>query len=145
MDRVESASALFSNGFMCSQAVLSVFAEELGLPVEMALRVAGAFGAGMARCGETCGAVSGALMAIGLKYAAVQPGDAAAKERCYAAARGVLVRFAEENGSTRCRDLLGIDVSTPEGLQKAREQALFRTVCPALVRSAVRIAEQILS
>ena len=69
MSKAEVAVDCFEEGFNCSQAVVSAFAPELGLDRETALRVAAAFGGGMGRTGETCGAVSGALMVIGMQLA----------------------------------------------------------------------------
>ena len=65
MNRAETAVATFKGGFNCSQAVLSVFCEELGLDKETAARIAGGFGGGIGHLGETCGAVTGAIMAMG--------------------------------------------------------------------------------
>ena len=67
MTHVEKANDLFAKKFHCSQAVFAAFAEELGLTEEQALKIGACFGSGM-RKGEVCGACTGALMAIGLKY-----------------------------------------------------------------------------
>ena len=115
-----------------------------GLDRETALRVAGAFGAGMARTGGTCGAVTGALMVIGLTYAKTVQGDDDSRERTYALAQEFMDAFRERNGSLLCRELLGADVSTPEGMRTVRERDLFRTVCPAFVSSAGQILERLL-
>jgi C_GCAxxG_C_C family probable redox protein len=74
-ERCERATQCFSEGFNCSQAVLSAFGPEMGLDCETALRVAGMFGAGMGRMGNVCGAVTGAFMVIGLKYSKTQDGE----------------------------------------------------------------------
>jgi len=68
MDEVEHAVSCFKDGFSCSQAVLSAYGEQFGMNREMALKVSGAFGGGMGHLGETCGAVTGAFMLVGLKY-----------------------------------------------------------------------------
>lgn len=140
----ERAVATFHAGFNCAQAVFSALSPELGMERELALRVAGAFGAGTARMASTCGAVSGALMALGLKYGQVQGNDQAAKETTYAAAGQFLSRFRERHGSVLCRDLLGVDLSSPEGHQQARAAGLFKSVCPRLVADAAEIAEDLL-
>ena len=67
MNKVEKSLDYFKNGFNCSQALLATFAADFGLSEEVALKVATQFGGG-ARKGEMCGAVSGALMVLGLKY-----------------------------------------------------------------------------
>ena len=85
-ERIDLARSRFSEGFSCSQSVLAAFAPEFGLDVDAALRVAAAFGGGMGRPGHPCGAVTGALMALGLRYGATVV-DPAAKELTYAKAR----------------------------------------------------------
>ena len=124
--------------------MLSSFGEELGLERELALRVAGAFGGGMARMGETCGAVTGALMAIGLKYGMTQVKDEAAREKTYKLAQEFMTRFKARHNSLVCRELLGYDLSSPEESKAAHDKGLFSTLCPQFVRDAVEIVEQIL-
>jgi C_GCAxxG_C_C family probable redox protein len=134
----------FEEGFNCSQAVLSAYGPDLGLDAALALKIAGGFGGGMGRQGGTCGAVTGAFMALGLRYGSAEAEDEAAKEEAYAKVRELAQRFAAQHGSTLCRDLLGSDISTPEGRQLARERRLFTTLCPQLVRTAAEILEPML-
>ena len=124
--------------------MLSSFGEELGLARELALKVAGAFGGGMARMGETCGAVTGALMVIGLKYGMTQAKDGAARDRTYKLAQEFMTRFKTHHNSMVCRELLGYDLSSLEGRKAAHEKGLFTTLCPQFVRDAVEIVEQLL-
>jgi len=93
-----------------------VYSGQSGLDRETTLRVAGAFGAGMARTGETCGAVTGSLMVIGLNHAKTRKDDDDSRERAYALAQEFMDIFRERNGSLLCRDILGVDVSTPKAL-----------------------------
>lgn len=123
---------------------MASFGERFGLDRETSFRVTGAFGAGMARTGETCGAVNGALMVIGLKYAKTRAGDDDNRERSYALAQDFLEEFRKRNPSIVCRELLGVDVSTPEGMAEVRAKDLFRTVCPRFVRDSAEILEKIL-
>ena len=116
----------------------------MGLERELALRVAGAFGGGMARMGEACGAVTGALMVIGLKYGMTQAKDEGARDKTYKLAQEFMARFKERHGSMVCRELLGYDLSKPEGRKAAHDKGLFSTLCPELVRDAVEILEQML-
>lgn len=143
MSKAEIAVARFKEGFSCSQAVLSTFAPELGLEREAALRVAGAFGGGIARTGQTCGAVSGALMVIGLKHGQTRGEDKQAKENTYALAREFLERFKMQRGTLLCRELLGYDIGTPEGMQAAKDRGLFDSLCAGLVANAAEILEQL--
>lgn len=139
IDPAALAVTLFDQGFTCSQAVLAAFASRHGLARDAALRVSCAFGGGVARSGSTCGAVTGALMAIGLAHGRTRVEDEAARERTYEAARAVVDRFRTEHGSDVCRELLGVDISTPEGREAAAKEGLFRTRCPAFVRSAAKL------
>lgn len=140
----DAALARFREGYNCSQATFSAFVEALGLPLEVALRLAAPFGGGIGRQGEVCGAASGALMALGLRYGSALP-DKAAKERTYALAAEFLHRFEAANGAVRCRDLIGVDTSTPEGQAAARERHVFTAICPHVVASAIEIAGEILA
>ena len=124
--------------------MLSSFGEEFGLDRERALRVAGAFGGGMARMGEECGAVTGAFMAIGLKYGKTKTGDEEAREKTYELVEEFVKKFKSRHGSIVCRALLGYDLSSPEGRKAAYEQGLFTTLCPQFVRDAAEILEEIL-
>jgi C_GCAxxG_C_C family probable redox protein len=97
----------------------------------------------MARTGGTCGAVTGGLMVIGLAHAKTRKDDDDPRERAYALAQELMDAFRGRNRSLLCRDLLGADVSTPEGIAAVREKDLFRTVCPKFVRDACEILESL--
>ncbi len=144
MEPMELAATRFSGHFNCAQSVLAALAPTVGIPEDEALKVAAAFGGGIARSGNVCGAVAGALMAIGLKYGASDGGDKAAKDRTYALADEFTQRFRARHGDVLCSGLLERDMSTPEGRQSAREQGLYDTVCPTFVRDAVEIALEIM-
>ena len=98
----------------------------------------------MGRLGETCGAVTGALMVIGLKYGMVRSDDIIAKEKTYKFAREFLDKFKSLNGTIKCRELLNCDISTPEGMNFAKEKNLFATICPKMVRNSAEILENLL-
>jgi C_GCAxxG_C_C family probable redox protein len=116
----------------------------LGLDRERALRVAGAFGGGMARMGETCGAVTGALMVIGLKYGKTKAEDEGARDKTYELARECVNRFQSRHGSIICKELLGYDLSNPQEGEAAKEKGLFHTLCPQLVQDATEMLKEIL-
>jgi len=137
------ANDLHDQGYNCSQSVFAALAVELGLEQEVALKVAAPLGGGIGRTGQTCGAVTGALLALGLVYGNTSP-DSAAKDRNYAVAREFMARFTAKNGSLRCRELLGADISTPEGLADARARGRFKAVCGGYVMDAVEIAVEML-
>jgi C_GCAxxG_C_C family probable redox protein len=144
MKRSEHAVSCIKNGFSCSQALLSTYGDQFGLNHELALKVSGAFGGGMGRMGETCGAVTGAFMVIGLKYGKTRADDELTKEKTYALVREFVKKFKTRNGSIICRELLGYDISTPEGKQLVKEKQLYATLCPKYVQDAADIIEEIL-
>ena len=144
MTHTEIASELFSKRYYCSQAVLAAFAEELGLTKEQALKVGACFGGGMCKA-EVCGACTGALMALGLKYGMYKDGDMESKQIANSYAVRFLDEFAKQNGSYICRELLDCDIATDEGKAFARSKGLFATECPKMIESAVIIAEKLIN
>jgi C_GCAxxG_C_C family probable redox protein len=138
-DPIEKAVDYFLNQRNCSQAILMTFGPELGFPIELAPKIAAPFGAGFGRLGQTCGATTGALMVLGLLAGnnVLQPLEQ--KELSYTLAREFMAEFSKRRGSTLCRELLGIDISAPEGLERVREEGLTETLCPELVREAAKI------
>jgi len=143
-DKTEAAVACFREGFNCSQAVLSAWREEFNLEKETALRAAAAFGAGMGRLGEVCGAVTGALIVIGLRHGRTRAEDKETKEKNYAMVRDFAGRFRSRNGSLLCRELLGCDLNTAEGMEEAKRKGFFTERCPRFVCAAAEILEEIL-
>ncbi len=143
MDKSEKAAELFKKGFNCSQAVFTAFAPELGVDEQSALKLACPFGAGMARMQNTCGAVTGAFMAIGLKYGKSAEGDTESRDRSYRLTQEFAKQFTAMHGTIECRTLLGADINTPEGQKVIQEKELFKTLCLQLVRDAAMIAEKL--
>ncbi len=142
--RCEEAVKCFHEGFNCSQAVFATYSELLGLDRVTALKTASPFGAGIARTGETCGAVTGALMLIGLKEGKYLTEDEESKEKCYRICQEFMGKFKEIYGSVLCREILSCDLSTENGQKFAKEHNLTRALCPGFVRDAAKIVEQLL-
>ena len=138
------AVELFSDGHNCAQAVLGALAPELGLDRETAVRLATGFGIGLSM-GETCGAVSGAVLALGLAYGGGGPHGIAAKLDTYARAGEFFDAFSQVHGSLCCRELLGCDPSTPEGMLVAKTEDRFTSVCAGLVATAAAVAAEMLA
>lgn len=143
MEHIEKAKELFGKKFHCSQAVFAAFAEELGITEKQALKIGACFGSGM-RKGEVCGACAGALMVLGLKYGQCNQEDIESRLKTNEVTDRFMSEFKKENGSYMCRELLGCDLGTPEGIAVAVEKKLFTEFCPQMVESATRIAENIL-
>jgi C_GCAxxG_C_C family probable redox protein len=145
MTRPEQAEAIFRQGFSCSQAVLAAHADRGGLEAERALKLGEGFAAGICGLGRTCGALSGAILAIGLVHGRTRPDDAAARDATSLRVRRLVAEFERRHGSSDCRALLGCDIDTPEKRVAARESGLFQRVCPPLVRSAAELVDRVLA
>ncbi len=143
MNRVETAVSRFRSGMACSQAILSAYGEGLGLDYATAIKLASGFGGGMGRMAETCGAVTGAFMVLGLRHSPADPTDRAGRDQVYQLVRRFAERFRARAGSIVCRDLLHYDISTPEGLESAKQKDLFMTVCPGVVQTAAEVLEEL--
>ena len=135
MSEITQAVQLFEKGYVCSQAVFAAFSPDFGVDKETALKIGACFGSGM-RKGEVCGACTGALMVLGLKYGQ-------SKEKSNEVCERFLDEFAKENGSYICNELLECDISTKEGVEFAVENNLFKEVCPKMVESAAKITKEI--
>jgi C_GCAxxG_C_C family probable redox protein len=142
-DEVKKTLACYKKGLNCAQALLSTYGPQFGLDREDAIRIAGALGSGMGM-GETCGAVTGALMLIGLKHSRLKGGFSFSKDRTEEIAREFVARFKVRNKTTVCRELLGCDVSSFEGLKAAKKEKHFKRRCPTFVQDAAEILEEIL-
>lgn len=142
MSRTDDAARHFSDGASCSQAVFVAFAPSLGVDAKQALKLASGFGGGM-HIGATCGAATGAVLAIGLAYA----GDDSASDRhaVMGAVETFFARFGEQVGATECPAILECDVRTAEGRALVREQGLREARCLPAVRAAAQILEEMLA
>ena len=144
MKKTDQAVSCFKDTFNCSQAVFFPYAQELGLDKKAALKVSCGFGAGMGCMGETCGAVTGAFMVIGLKHGRAEIADVQAKEKTYKLVREFVEKFKLRNGSIVCKELLGFDISTQEGMREAKQKNIHATLCPKFVKDAAEIVEEMI-
>lgn len=140
MSKVNDAVSAFESGFNCSQAIVRTYGPDYGLSALEAVRVSCGFGGGMRR-GNTCGAVTGALMVLGLRFGPQNESDTSAKVGVNSKVSEFQSRFESRCDFVACRDLLGCDISTPEGMERAKSNNLFKTVCPRMVRTAAEILE----
>ena len=145
MTKSEKAINYFQNSFNCAQAVFTPFGLDMGVPedhcLKNCLRLWGRHGP--SAC--TCGAVTGALMVLGLHFGKGMGDDNSKKAETYAKTIALFKAFAEKNSSTCCRDLLnGLNMNDPEDLKKIEELDLFRVHCEEYVRDAVQITEKLI-
>lgn len=144
MEHVDKALGLFESKFNCAQAVFASFSQELGLDEKQALKIGGCFGSGM-RKGEVCGACTGALMVLGLKYGQSEVGDRESKLKSDDVCVRFLEKFESLNGSYICNELLNCDIRTKEGVEYAVKNNLFTEFCPKMVESATLIVEELIN
>lgn len=141
---VDKAVVHFQDGLNCCQAILLTYGGLLGLARESALRLGTGFGGGMARHGEVCGAVTGAIMVISIKYGMTKKHDEDARDKTYELVTEFTTKFKEKHKDIICKEILGCDLTTEEGREQAKKEDRFNTLCPEFVRTAAEILEEIL-
>ena len=141
-ERAAQAGALFDRGYNCAQSVACAFADLTGLPEENLAKMASSFGGGIGRLRETCGAVSGMALVLGMLAGYSDPGDSAAKSAHYARVQRAVRAFAAENGSLICRELLGLDENFKPKPPEERTEAYYKKrPCGELCQQAAEILE----
>ena len=143
MDHGIKAAELFLSGYNCAQSVAVAFHEELGLTEGQAARMASAFGGGMGRMREVCGAVSGMLLVLSCLYGYDTPGDDASKKVLYTQVQELAAKFREENGSIICREILKNPPSDPNPTPRTADFYAKRP-CAKMVMTAARLMEEFL-
>ena len=143
MDHGMKAAELFLSGYNCAQAVAAAFHSELGLTERQAARMVSAFGGGMGRMREVCGAVSGMLFVLSTLYGYDTPGDDVTKKRLYSQVQALAGAFREENGSIICREILKNPPSDPTPSPRTAEYYAQRP-CARMVLTAARLMEEFL-
>ena len=93
---------------------------------------------------ETCGAVTGAFMLIGLKYGIVNVDDKVNKNKNKLLVQEFIRRFKVIHNSVKCKELLAYDIRIPEEMNIVREKKLFSTICTKLVKDSSEIVEELL-
>ncbi|SMD13069.1 C-GCAxxG-C-C family protein [Sporomusa malonica] len=141
-DALQVVALHSEGGINCSQAMLSVYGKYFGMPKELAIKVAAAFGGGMGGMGKTCGAVTGAFLVLGLTY---EIGNPQSRSEIYGLVKEFTKRFIDLHGSISCTELLGYDMSTEEGMKTIKEKGLTKNICPGLDQSAAEILEELLA
>lgn len=141
INHADRAEALFRQGYNCAQAVFCAFADEVGLSVPMAARIASSFGGGIGRLREVCGAVSGMMLVCGYLRGYDDVEHPEAKSEHYAFVRSLAEEFRREAGSIVCREIMpGASVG---GEPEKRTEAFYqKRPCLRMVRLAARITEE---
>ena len=139
------AVAKFLGGYNCAQSIVYAFSDDLRVDKSLALKIACGFGAGMGRKQEVCGAVSGGIMVIGLKYGRGENDERKIMDLAYVKVRALMDRFSEKHGTFICRKLVGeCELTTDEGQKMYKERDLLHKICAPCLVSVAEILEDIL-
>jgi C_GCAxxG_C_C family probable redox protein len=138
----KAAEERFARSDNCAQSVFTTFAVQYGMDESSALKITSPLGGGISRRGEVCGAVTGALLALGLVRGTDTP---AGKEDAYRMGQEFMRHFEQKHGTILCRDLLGYDIGQPESRQQAHDAGVFKTLCPRFVHDAAEIVQEMLA
>lgn len=144
-DKLEKAIRSFKSGYNCAQSVVVAFAGDMNFDQEAASSTAVGFGGGMGRLQETCGAVTGAFMVLGLYNSAKYADNLALKNATYPMIRLFDAKFKAIHQTTNCRALLNCDLSSEEGHSYAIENKLFEKICEKCIADAVGIVEELIA
>jgi C_GCAxxG_C_C family probable redox protein len=140
----EKAIESFRSGLNCAQAVLSAYSDELHIDNNLAQSVSCAFGGGMGRMQETCGAVTGSYMVLGIHTCNKIAENKERKEVTYGMVQKFAEKFRELNGTTDCIDLLKCEIKSDQGHRHAKENNLFETVCEKCISDSINIVDELL-
>ena len=140
-ERISRATELFKSGYNCSQSVVAAFADMYGLTEEQALRMAAAYGGGIGRMRETCGAACGMFLLAGLEKGAIDGADREGKAANYALVQALAAEFKKRNGSLNCGELLGLKKKAPVSSEPEARTGQYSAKSPSskLDEEAARI------
>lgn len=145
MNRKEKAVELFKQQFNCAQSIFTAYRQADDMDEQTALKLTSVFGAGVSSTGGSlCGAVTGALMAISMRYGRKDLESVEAKLTTYEIGKKFLEEFTRRIGSCNCEQILGMNIGTPENMLKAQEMNLFATKCLDAVKTAADILDTML-
>ena len=139
------AIAAFESGLNCAQSVVVAFADDLDFDKNTVSNIVVGFGGGMGKLQETCGAVTGAFMVLGMYNSAKYQDNMALKNATYQMIRLVDAKFKSTHQTTNCRSLLQCDLNSEEGHAYAVENKLFEKICEKCIADAVCIVEELIA
>ena len=138
--KTEKAVEKFLSGYNCAQSILYAYGPDLGLEADTALKAATGLGGGRGGRGEVCGAVTGGILALGLKYGRGEQAEKSVAQQAHQKTGELMAAFERVHGSCMCCTLLGgCDLRTPAGMQRFREEDLHHKVCVGCVRTVGEI------
>jgi C_GCAxxG_C_C family probable redox protein len=134
----EKAVKHFLEDYNCAQSVLLTMFEYWNGENELIPKIATAFGGGIGRCGSVCGALTGGVMALGIKYGTNEP-SLEKRLEAYKKAQEFYKQFERQHGSVLCREIIGYNLSDPKELDEALKARIFEEKCANFVKNAVEI------
>jgi C_GCAxxG_C_C family probable redox protein len=135
----------FKSGLNCAQAVLTAYSEDLNFDRNLALMISSGFGGGMGRLQETCGAVTGSFMVLGVHYCKKYSDNKDRKEKNYSAIQAFDKKFKSIYNTTSCKTLLNCNLRTEEGQKFHREQKQNEAICQKCIADSVRIVDELIA
>ena len=140
---VRAAEGYAEEGYLCSEAVLIALAESMGIESKLIPRIATGFAAGVARTGNMCGALSGAVMGLGLRYGRDEP-ETEPDRRPYWYSRRLAETFEEAYDSVTCPGVLGLDIDDPDDYRRYTQEDMWATKCREVIKTAAGLAHDLL-
>ena len=137
--KTQKAISNFRGGLNCAQAVVTAFADDMHFDNSLAVGLACGFGGGMGRLQKTCGAVTGAIMIMGIHICKMHTDNKERKEKTYALVQDFNRRFRAIHGTSDCIDLLKCDLKTVEGQQYIKDNNLHEVVCEKCIADSIKI------
>ncbi len=142
-DRSNKVMERYNQGYNRPQALFSVFAEELGMDLNTALKISSVFEGGVSHMGMTCSVISSSLMVLGLKYCLAKPNDEQTRKKVTEKINSFVNKFRIRNGMIECRNLLLCDINTKEGEKFKKDHRLDEFLCTKFLTDSVEIIEEI--
>lgn len=145
MTHKEKANELLQQGYHCSQALFGAFANDLGIDLKTAFKISTCFGGGM-RQGDTCGCITAAMLVLGMTLGFYDAQDKEQEIYGNKKTDEFVKRFLQKmDGDVSCRDILGKDISKPEGLAAIRKEGLILKKCPRAINISIELLEEMLA
>ena len=143
-ETVDLAALKAEEGWLCSEAVLQALAEALNVSSELIPKIATGFTAGIGRSGEVCGAVSGAILGLGLKYGRNDLVETPPGRRSHWFATELIQAINEKYGAVTCAGVLGLDLKDPGNLETYYKLDHWNTTCRELIKETTALAWDLL-
>lgn len=143
-NRSQRALELFSQNYNCAQSVFGACGTQKDLSEAQRLALAAPFGGGIARQGEICGALTGALLALGEAAGEAMAADpVAGRNALYERTQQLTAAFRSAHGSILCRELTGCILNTEAGQLSYKNRGLHQNLCSKIVASTAELVDKI--